>query len=442
MRNCYLLSGLLLAMNIAATQTVSWEYLAPVPEKLTNQAVATARVGDTTFVYTFTGLDSTLECTGDHLRVYAYNTLTDSWQRLADIVDAEGGKIAAAASTVKNQVYVVGGYHLADADCDEVSSDRIHRFDPLTQAFIADGSPIPVPIDDHVQAVWRDSLLYVVTGWSTNTNVGNVQVYNPTSDEWQQAGQAGTGSNFRVFGGSGVIIGDTIYYAGGARSSFNFPATQHFRKGAINPANPLEITWEGFNETKARGYRMAAGTFQGQAIWLGGSSISYNFDALAYTNNAVVPPLDRILRYDPATGRLDELVGFIPAVMDFRGMAELGDGEYLLVGGMLTDQQVSDRLLKVTISDLTDVAEVPADTEELTILPNPTSDWLEIQWPTEQAKAERWVLHNANGQVVAQGEVNTTTNLRIRLGVYPAGSYYLQLLFADGSGVSTKVLRH
>ena len=102
--------------------------------------------------------------------------------------------------------------------------------------FLADGAPIPVPIDDHVQAVWRDSLIYVVTGWSDTRNVPNVQIYNPTEDKWIEGTSVPTGVQFESFGTSGTILGDTIFYYGGASFGFRFPVQNTLRKGVIDPS--------------------------------------------------------------------------------------------------------------------------------------------------------------------------------------------------------------
>ena len=85
---------------------------------------------------------------------------------------------------VDDVAYVIGGYH--------VFADITVRaqFGPGTsvgsghETWLTDGAPIPIPIDDHVQAVWRDSLIYVITGWSNNTNVAAVQIYDPALDQW------------------------------------------------------------------------------------------------------------------------------------------------------------------------------------------------------------------------------------------------------------------
>ena len=422
---------LCLAM-IGSAQSISWEFLAPMPEKVTNNAVTAISIGEETYVYSFAGIDTTLDCNGDHLRSYRYTMSTNTWEAIPDLPDPNGGKIAAAANVIGDKIYIVGGYHLAP-NCSETSSNRIHIFDPLTNTYLPDGNNLSVPIDDQVQVVWRDSLLYVITGWSNTTNVSNVQLYNPTFNIWQQATPVGTGLNWRVFGASGVVIGDTIYYAGGARPNFNFPASSFFRKGYINPENPADITWEGDAEPLALGYRMGAATFGEQAIWIGGSDNTYNFDALAYDGSGVINPLDRIGIYEPATGAWSEIFGFIPAIMDLRGVAELANGEYLIAGGMLANQEVTDQLLKITISDLTSTDPLLVEaTDEVLVFPNPTSEQLWLRLQNTEVSTANWSLLNASGQVLKTGSVNLTTEAQVSLQGIPDGQYWLQLEWSGG----------
>ncbi|MEL7427249.1 MAG: T9SS type A sorting domain-containing protein [Bacteroidota bacterium] len=415
-----------------AAQSITWEYLAPMPEKVTNNAVTSVTIGDETYLYSFAGIDTTLDCNGDHLRSYRYTLSTNSWDTIPDLPDPNGGKIAASANVIDDKIYIVGGYHLAP-NCSETSSNRIHIFDPLTNAYLDDGRNLSVPIDDQVQVVWRDSLLYVVTGWSNTTNVSNVQLYNPNFDLWQQATPVGTGANWRVFGASGVIVGDTIYYAGGARPNFGFPASSFFRKGYINPDNPAEITWEGASEPLALGYRMGAANFGDQAIWIGGSDNTYNFDALAYDGSGVINPLDRIGIYEPSSDEWSEIFGFIPAIMDLRGVAELGNGEYLLAGGMLADQEVTDQLLKISISDLTSTEPLVVDTEEqVTLFPNPVKEQFWLDLTRANITSAQWSLLDATGKVVKMGEVDFTSESPLSVGSLPAGQYWLRLEWAGG----------
>ena len=75
--------------------------------------------------------------------------------------------------------------------------------------------------------VYKDSLIYVVTGWSgsgfSGTNVANVQIYNPANDTWSVGTPVPNTNQYKAFGASGIIVEDTIYYFGGAKiSGFNF----------------------------------------------------------------------------------------------------------------------------------------------------------------------------------------------------------------------------
>lgn len=93
----------------------------------------------------------------------------------------------------------------------------VHEFDILGDTFTSKNIVLPVPIDDHVQDVWRDSLLYIINGWYDSTNVRRTQIYNPVSNNWS----IGTPYNSKMiptFGASGGINGDFIYIQGGARS--------------------------------------------------------------------------------------------------------------------------------------------------------------------------------------------------------------------------------
>ncbi len=94
-------------------------------------------------------------------------------------------KIASAASVVKGKIYIIGGYHVFP-DGHEKSSSKIHIYDPALNQYLENGADLPTPIDDHVQAVWNDSLIYVISGWSDSLIVNLVQVYNPGS-HWHYA---------------------------------------------------------------------------------------------------------------------------------------------------------------------------------------------------------------------------------------------------------------
>ncbi len=340
LKSLLLHSIILLAFNCQAQQ---WTLspLRPMPQRVSNNAVCEGFINGQPYVYSFAGIDSTKTLQGIHLNSWRYDLLADEWQSLPTLPDTMG-KIAAAASRVHNVIYIIGGYHVA-SNQDEISSDKVHRFEVTTNQFLPDGQPVPVPIDDQVQAVWRDSLIYVISGWSNGSNVSDVQIYHPAQDIWIAGTPLPANESYRSFGSSGTIIGDTIFYFGGARFGFNFPAQANFRKGVIDPNDPTQISWSvSVPNANRKGYRMAAAQIGHKALWIGGSELTYNFDGLAYSNGAGVPPAHRVVEYDTETGVWSE-TNPQPLPMDLRGIADLGNGTFVLLGGMLDMQTVSNQ---------------------------------------------------------------------------------------------------
>lgn len=404
--------------NLTAQALTSQE-MSPMPEKVSNNAVTHGKANGVSYVYSFSGIDSTKVWSGIHLRSFRYNSLTDVWETIAPLPDTLG-KIAAAANTVKNKIYIIGGYHVFQ-NGNEISSDKVHIYDPETNSYLPDGAPIPVPIDDQVQAVWRDSLIFVVSGWSNNQNVDNVQIYNPSTDTWMAGTPVNNGVNNRVFGASGVIIGDTLYYIGGARFAANFPASIYFRKGYIDPTNPTNITWTDQPSAAARGYRMAAIEMLGKAYWIGGSTTTYNYDGIAYNGTGGVPALDRVVEYTPWWNSLTATNnGGLPAVMDLRGVGVISIDEFIIAGGMMENQDVTNKTFKIKL--------VPTSTRKvenensITIFPNPTTDYFQIK----NISSGKLLIFNNLGQVVLETEL--TSNLRIPIQHLSNGHYKVVII--------------
>jgi len=350
----YLLS-ILLCLNVLSVlgqEGWIWEERTPMPKAMSNNAVAEGTVDNVTYVYSFGGIDTTKIWSGISNDSFRYNTETDTWESIPPL-PLETPVIAAGASTVNNKIYIIGGYEVA-SNGSEVSSKKLFIYDPETNAY-TEGAELPIATDDHIQAVWRDSLIYVATGWSNNTNINAVQIYDTANDSWEIGTAVPNTNDFKVFGGSGAIVGDTLYYAGGAKiTTFSFVLTNHFRKGIINPENPTEIEWLGNTDSLALGYRMAATEWNNQVLWLGGSVVAYNYNGIAYNGTGGVPPLNRILQYDPLGDSLFVESDTIPSIMDLRGIARLDENTFMLVGGMGFDQQVQDKAYWIHYQTATD----------------------------------------------------------------------------------------
>lgn len=427
MRQLIFILFLLPVIGVNAQGVWQWDELPSMPEPVSNNSVVEAFAGDTLCVYSFTGISEGLEPSDIHLKSWRYNTVLEEWSQLPDVDDFQG-KIAVGASTVNNIIYLIGGYHVFE-NFNEQSSAKVHRFDADANSWMEDGADIPVPIDDHVQAVWRDSLIFVITGWSQNTNVDDVQIYDPASDTWTVATPTPNTNSYKSFGASGTIVGDTIYFYGGTKiSGFNFFASNELRKGVINPEDPTEIQWSlEPDEDLPDGYRMACTSFGDEVIWIGGAETSYNFDGLAYSGGAIVPPHQEIRTYDTVSKTWSFFENSPFAVMDLRGIAKVADDEWIIAGGMTTGAQVTDavyRIQRATVSTQNEGIlglQVYSGSDELFIEGLPEGSY-------------QMNLFDISGRLVLQ-RLLTGRSHAISLSPLPDGIYLLALQHSEGSGL-------
>lgn len=323
------------------SQSWQWTILNDMPFATSNNAVCEARVGGNEFVYSFGGIGTGKTYADIHLKSFKYTVMSDSWEEIDPLPDGLT-KIASGASFVKDKIYIIGGYHVY-SNGNEVSSDKVHVYNPTTDAYEADATPIPIPIDDHVQCVYKDSLIFVVTGWSNAGNVPNVQIYDPTFDTWQVGTATPNNVYYTSFGASGYIIGDTIYYHGGA-SGGSFGARNYLRKGFINSSDPTNITWLPYeNSIGINGYRSACSGDGSVVFWVGGSSVSYNYNGIAYNGSGGVLPSARVLHYQTESQQYFDEVNQPFGVMDLRGIAKLSNNRWIICGGMDSTQTVTNR---------------------------------------------------------------------------------------------------
>lgn len=318
----------------------TWTKLNNLPISTSNNAVVQAISAEGKFVYSFGGITGALTQSEIHQRVFKYDVSQNLWLEMDAIPDTSG-KIASAASYVNGKIYLIGGYHV-EANGTETSSEKVHIYNPSIDEFEADGNPIPTPIDDHVQAVWRDSLIYVITGWSNTGNVPDVQIYNPELNFWTMGTPTPSFSFYPSFGASGYILGDTIFYFGGAKDFPTFEATNVLRKGVINKNDPTQIQWTVINSGNGETlYRAACSGHDKTVFWIGGSMEAYNFNALEYYNNKPVKPNKRIYEIDLKKKSQSNTYSIETRGMDLRGIAKLGGGNWIIAGGIDSLQQAT-----------------------------------------------------------------------------------------------------
>lgn len=409
-------SAFCLALSLASySQNWNTTEVASLPEPVANNAVCEGFSPAGNFVYSFAGIDSSLEYSGIHLKSWRVNTQTIQVDVLPDLPDTLG-KVAAGASRVGNIIYVIGGYHVL-ANGNEISSNKVHRFDVAQNQFISDGAPIPVPIDDHVQAVYRDSLIFVATGWSNTGNVADVQIYNTYTDSWEAGTSIPNTAKYKCFGASGEILGDTLYYFGGAAGGA-FAAQTELRKGYINPNNPTEITWgESEPEPITTGYRAAATKTSDALHWLGGSNVTYNFNAIAYNGSGLVEPANQAVFYHPNSGLWgNEVAPDLP--MDLRGIGNISSTQKYIFGGIGENGVVLSSVIRLDYEGTLSVDDGRVESSPF-ITPNPIVNFLNT------SKKGVLSIYNSTGKLVFT--ITTTNQEQIDISNLPVGIYFASL---------------
>lgn len=405
----------LLVIQFLGAQNWQVSELHPMPLKTSNNSVTLAYVGSEPYVYSFGGIDSTKIYSGIHLSSFRYQITSNTWESIPDLPDTLG-KIATGASTVKNKIYIIGGYHVL-SNGNELSSNKTHIYNPNTNSFEPDGASVPVPVDDHVQLVWRDSLIYIITGWSNTTNVANVQIYNPSNNVWSVGTSVPNNNLYKCFGANGYMVGDTIYYYGGASTGLNFPAQNRLRMGIINPSDPTQITWSS-PSSYLNSYRsvITIDPFNNIHI-LGGSKISYNYNGIAYNGSGGVQPNHEQYIFHSSNPLSYESKNiYLP--MDLRGYGELNASTKFIVGGMDSNQTTTNRLLRLDFINSTSVFNYIMN--DLIIYPNPTTHFIHIQTTEE--------IHSIEVIDPMGKEVKTLYNVKaIDISNLPSGVYNLEI---------------
>lgn len=323
-----------------------WSEAPRLPVPLSNTAVAGVELATGGSVFAFGGLGAGKRPSDITDRAFRWDVGTGAWVEIAPLPGPP--RIGATAQAVGRRIYVFGGYTVAD-DGSEATSARTDVYDPGSDTW-SRGAPVPVPVDDAVSGVWRDSLIVLVSGWSDSTTVREVQMYDPATDSWQP------GTPFPgepVFGHTGGVVRDAIVVVDGARETGGSPRyvlTRQVWRGDIAPEDPTRIRWRRLPDHPGDGLYRAGGVAVGsRLVVVGGTDRPYNYDGRGYDGRDARPVRDAWL-FDLGRGvwRAQEP----PArTMDHRNVARAG-GLLVVVGGMDDDRRVSDRVWTAPLLDV------------------------------------------------------------------------------------------
>lgn len=332
------------AVLALAVGTLGAQRVAPLPLPISNHAVTAGRVDGTWQVFAMLGIDSTKRWSGISRRTWAWRSRARTWRELPP-VPGPVGRLAATAQVVRGRVYLFGGYTV-DSAGGERSVPAVDIYDARQNRWTA-GAPIPVPVDDAVSGVYRDSLVYLVSGWHDTDNVRDVQIYDVVQNRWASATPVpGPG----VFGHSGAITGNQIVFIDGARRNAGHPRFVNEPQswiGTIQPSRPDSIVWQKLNAHPAPvRYRSASGSCGPFVLFAGGTDNPYNYNGIGYDSIPSVP-LASVMALDTRDGRWRMLSDAPKATMDHRGLVVRGSSA-LILGGMQREQRVASDVVRWT----------------------------------------------------------------------------------------------
>jgi len=319
-----------------------------LPTPISNNAVASVIRADGTWsVFSFMGITDPTDPSTITPASYRLDSGARAWRSISDApLDDGKARIGASAVTVAGKVYLIGGYSVRD-DAHEVTEKRLFRYDEAADTF-TELAPVAVEVDDTLASVYADRYIVLVSGWHgpINDNVSDVQLYDAQTDRWLE----GTPLPGRpLFGHSGGITGQTILVMDGvARAEDGFEISRVVHVGSIDPDDPTRISWESIENRRGRPtYRAACSATHassGEVLVLGGTDTPYNISGTGY-NGEPCEPLNQLLAFNADSGRFRARpfpTGAEPT-MDHRGLVPLGDGRWMVVGGMTAPGEASAR---------------------------------------------------------------------------------------------------
>lgn len=316
--------------------------LSPLPQAVSNNAVAIAHAGKESKIFSFMGMGPKKTWNDVTNRAFQMDLSTGKWTEVRP-VPGVAGRLAASAAALRGQVVLFGGY-VVDGQGGETTVPDVNIYVPLENRWYR-GEDIPVAVDDSVLGIYRDRLLYLVSGWSKTDTTRNVQVYDAEKNKWMQATPIpGT----PVFGHAGAIVGDTIVYVDGAYKNPNGPNPKYIASsecwmGKIIKGDITKIEWTKLPEHPGPArYRIAAGASEkeGKIYFSGGTDNPYNYNGVGY-NGQPAEPSPVTFAFSVRTGKWEVINENTPdPTMDHRGLLVTGRG-LIIVGGMNKGQQVT-----------------------------------------------------------------------------------------------------
>lgn len=313
----------------------------PMPEALTENAVASLRNGIEVFSLMGIGTKRTWDSVTN--KVYLLRLNTGKWSVGRD-VPGVAGRLGAAAIGAKSEVFLFGGYTL-DGQGNQFTLPDVNAYLPQEQRWYR-AADIPVPVDNAVIGIAHDRYIYLVGGRSKSGPVNNVQVYDIEKNTWSQA-TAFPGAP--VFNHAGGLTDETIVYVDGIKedASGKYIASDECWMGKIDHKDPNKIAWSKLPPHPGPGrvgIVAGAGEHEHRVLFSGGMTQPHNYKGLDGDGKpAEISPVT--FAFELHGNRWDTITeDTFDVRADSRGIAFTPLGP-LIVGGTLKNLAVSARVL-------------------------------------------------------------------------------------------------
>jgi N-acetylneuraminic acid mutarotase len=232
--------------------------------------------------------------TGTYLTLcQQYDPATNTWINKASMPTARGWL---AGSYVRGKIYIIGGHSNSGT-----ALTTNEEYDIATNTW-STKTACPVALVARAEVVWRDSLIYCMGGNNLSAGVTTVNIYDPFSNSWT------VGANLPQvsYMGTAGIIGDTIYIA----QAYNGSACwSNLYKGAINPANPTQITWTPGPAMTQPVFNGGTAVLNGNVYWLGGFISGTTVTNLCWKYEPATNTISTVVAYPQTLARCNYMVG-------------------------------------------------------------------------------------------------------------------------------------
>jgi N-acetylneuraminic acid mutarotase len=316
------------------------EELQPLPSPVTNNAVVGLRVEGHDLIYSLMGLGPAKNPASVTNAANALNVGYNKWTTIRSVPGS--GRLGAAAAGVREQVFLIGGFVPDGTGLQAIVPD-LSVYDALALRWYR-GPDLPTPVRDAVVGVYRDRYIYVVGGFSKRGPTNEVQVYDTDAQRWLRATPY---PGAAVFGHAGTVVGNSIIYVDGAKSSGaatgpRFVPSDECWIGKIDRHDPKKIQWSKLPPHPGTGrYRIAAGGSDqdNKAYFAGGSSSIYDYNGIDLEKKPAEPS-PTVFAYNLKSRAWETITVANPnPTMDEHALIVSSEG-LIVVGGIGKDQQV------------------------------------------------------------------------------------------------------